>query len=219
MVADIAAGIGADARLNTPSMKQLIFDSKRNVTSANTPYIRAFKSIQRKLRASSCVIAKADKEETLIAITEAEYDSKIRDFLSVSKAIPATFSYDHYNTRVRKAIRDSKTLFQTNAAQKAVFNMNFALPKLYGQLKSHKEGFPLRPVVALYTDVSYKLANSCHLGSFVIQLFPPPSLFPIPVCWLLNSSNSSTFPTRFSFLSIFRACIPIFRYLKRSRSC
>ena len=68
----------------------------------------------RKLCASQCVIAKADKGETLIALTEADYDAKIRDFLSPSKAVPATFSYDYYNTKVRKAIRDSKTIFQTS---------------------------------------------------------------------------------------------------------
>ena len=50
-------------------------------------------------------------------------------------------------------------MFQTLASQKAVYNMNYVPPKLYGQLKSHKQGYPLRPVVAFYTDSSYKLAK------------------------------------------------------------
>ena len=73
-------------------------------------------------------IAKADKGEALIVITEAEYDAKVRDFLLSSNAVPATFSFDFYNTEIRKAIRESKIIFPTIASQNSVFNMNYSPP-------------------------------------------------------------------------------------------
>jgi len=64
-------------------------------------------------------------------------------------------------------------MFQTLASQKAVYNMNYVPPKLYGQLKSHKQGYPLRPVVAFYTDSTYKLGEipSCMV-SFAFSFLP-----------------------------------------------
>ena len=43
--------------------------------------------------------------------------------------------------------------------------MCVAPPRLYGQLKIHKEGHPIRPAVAFYTASSYKLAK------FLAKLF------------------------------------------------
>ena len=37
--------------------------------------------------------------------------------------------------------------------------MNPSFPKIYGQVKLHKENHPIRPVVACYTDPTYKLAK------------------------------------------------------------
>jgi len=152
-----------------------------------------FKSIHRKLCVSQCVIAKADKGDTLIALTETKYDAKIRDFLLSSNASPATFSFDYYNTKVRKAIRDSKTIFQTSAAQKAVHNMNYAPPKLYGQLKTHKEGFPVRPVVAFYTDVSYRLAKFLSSWFTLHSAFTPAFTIPNSIS-LASKLQNQQFP-------------------------
>lgn len=40
-----------------------------------------------------------------------------------------------------------------------LLNMNPRIPQLYGQVKNHKPGNPMRPVVAFYTCPSYKLAK------------------------------------------------------------
>ena len=92
--------------------------------------------------------------------------------------------------------------------------MNPMPPKLYGQLKTHKNGLPIRPVVAYYTDSTYLLAK--HLAKW----FRAYSSFS-PAFSVRNSSEVATLLMNRAFLpnvtlcsfdiSSMYSCIPVLK--------
>jgi len=58
-----------------------------------------------------------------------------------------------------KKVKDREELFQ----------VCYDVPKLFGQLKTHKDGMPIRPVVAYYSSPNFKLSK--YLSKMVLILF------------------------------------------------
>ena len=85
------------------------------------------------------------------------------------------FTLDKYNTEVRKAISSSVFVIPVGKSE-FLYQMSFSIPRLYGQLKLHKVGHPIRPVTAGYTCPSFKL------GKFLARQFQLDTQFSPPHC-------------------------------------
>lgn len=158
VLADLACGLRGDARLNCQRTVKLLEKMTSQMSKATIPqscYI--FRSLQQKLKKEDLVICKADKGETLIILSRKTYDEKIQTFLSNSRATCIPYSLKAYNATIRSAVNNSKHVFQ--GKRDHLLQMCPSTPRLYGQIKLHKQDHPIRPVVAFYTDPSYYVAK------------------------------------------------------------
>jgi len=102
------------------------------------------------------VIAKVDKGEALIILKKNVYEKKIHDFLLQAGAIPSNLNFNTHNEQVREKIRKAQHLITGSLkSRERLYVMNPSFPKIYGQVKTHESGYPIRPVVAFYTDPTF----------------------------------------------------------------
>lgn len=81
------------------------------------------------------------------------------ELLSTLGANPnPNFNFNDYSNRIRAAIHRSR--FIVNGKPELFIQMCPMPASLYGQIKLHKEGTPLRPVSAYYSDPSFLLAKT-----------------------------------------------------------
>lgn len=110
-----------------------------------------------------------------MVISEADYVDKVETFLTQSGAVATKrFSFPSYkkrdhiltkgvfsscNRNVRKFINESNLVIRERALKEALKVMNPSVPKLYGLIKTHKEGYPIRPVVSFVASPTYNLSR------------------------------------------------------------
>ena len=124
--------------------------------SGNIQDIIAISSIKQKITDKEIVFTRADKGNTVIAISKEEYVSKTTDFLHSYEIVDSDPTED-YKSDIVDVIK-SCCFFQEK--DQFILNvMNPQPPKLYSLIKIHKEGNPIRPVVSFFTAPSYKLAK------------------------------------------------------------
>jgi len=105
------------------------------------------------------MITRADKGNSLVIIPTTLYESKIDDFIQGNNfQISNTNPTKSFQSQVRKVINNSKTLIPPYSKWKHI-NMNPTAPSIKGQIKLHKPGHPIRPVVNWKGAPSYKLAR------------------------------------------------------------
>ena len=83
------------------------------------------------------------------------------------------FSLTKFNNQIRTSITHSLLVIPESHKSK-LFQMSYAIPRLYGQLKIHKDSEPIRPVVASYTCQSNKLAKFLKCEFVQLTGFSPP---------------------------------------------
>jgi len=118
-----------------------------------------------------------------------QYEQKILDFLTSAQAVCIPSPFRAYNAVVRSAINNAK--FVITGKRQHLLQMNASLPQLYGQKKLHKPNLSIRPVVAFFSDPSYKLARFL-VGVFkCVSNFKPqfPVTNSIELTSLLKSRN------------------------------
>ena len=108
---------------------------------------------QRRLKLLDLVIAKADKGETLVILNRLDYVNQIHQFLEQSGATPMRYKFTERNEAIRSILANKNSLLFGNEGEKLT-QMCVATPRLYGQMKLHKTGNPIRPVISSYTDPS-----------------------------------------------------------------
>ena len=113
-------------------------------------------SIKQKLIDNKIVFTRADKGNSVIAISEAEYKNKTEVFLcnyKVSNCDPtSSFQNEIDNCIAECSFFDDRDSY-------LLTNMNPQPPKLYSLVKLHKVDNPIRPVVSYMTAPAYKLAK------------------------------------------------------------
>ena len=87
-----------------------------------------------------------------------DYIQLMYAFLQDVNATIVKFSLRSYNESVRSAISSSFYVIPTNT-KNLLYKMHYSIPPLYGQLKTHKENLPIRPVVASYTNPAFLLSK------------------------------------------------------------
>ena len=118
----------------------------------------------------------------------------------------AVFEYVvYFNTHiknVRSKIKDAKIILPSQ--REHLYQMCPNPPRLYGQIKIHKAGYPIRPVIAHYTDPTYHLAKYLKAWSTTITDFTPPCSVKnsIQLSSLLHNTTYSKTARLISFMSI-----------------
>ena len=182
LITNFSAGICNDQRLNTQNVKNLIQSAVTNLRSLSPSQdYRAFTKLKK---------VKADKGETLILSQRCEYDRRIYDFLTSANAVvDTTFNPESYKKTIYSVISSASRIIPEEKKD-STRTMCVSTPCLYGQIKTHKEGYPMLYVVACYTT---------HLLPTIFQnILPPSSVYTLvsllytqsqtPLTWLPNSS-------------------------------
>lgn len=133
-----------------------ILEKEKNKT-VNNQEIALLKTINNKLTTHNSLITKADKGNTLVVITEAEYISKVTTFFQENN-INQIYSdpLPKFQAKIRKLIDENVNLFSPKEKQQLKI-MNPQIPKLRAQVKLHKQNWPIRPIVNNISCPSYYL--------------------------------------------------------------
>ena len=157
LLADLAVGLRSDARLNTNKVKQLVDSIVGELADPPPPSTRAYFRLQQRIKEQNLVLAKADKGEALILLSKTNYSDEVLEFLHKANATPLRYKFTEYNTKIRAVLDKPSQIFGNKG--EFLKQMVVAVPRIYGQIKMHKAGQPIRPVVAYYTHPSFKLAK------------------------------------------------------------
>jgi hypothetical protein len=129
--------------------------------------LKSINSIKRQIKTEDLILQKADKGNSMVILDRVDYISKCIDFISLAKISVLTKDpTSKFQNSVKSAISSSNTLF----GRKEMYRLcppNPIPPRLYGLIKIHKPGNPIRPVVSGIGSPSHKLAH--HLNKLVTQ--------------------------------------------------
>jgi hypothetical protein len=136
---------------------------------------KIIKNIKQKLTNNHSRIAKADKGNTLIILKKADYINKLDSFISNNNftLLPHDITNKVQHT-IRNYINNCKKIIKQEEKPRLI-NMNPRAPHLYGTIKVHKPGQPIRPIVNWKNCPAYKLAK--HLNSILINTLQLPNAF------------------------------------------
>ena len=143
-------------------------------------------------RDRSIVITKADKGNCTVILNKCDYDAKVQDVLSDNetyhrlKSDPTKCTEKRMNSCLLKMKRDGKldqslVVFQSFSLR----STDALLPRMYGLVKIHKEGYPVRPIVSFVNAATYALSK------YLAKILAP----------LLNQSNRSV-KNSFDFVNV-----------------
>jgi len=120
------------------------------------------------------ILTKADKGNISIIMNKSEYDRKMFEMLEDKN----TYSCLNQNIHIKNVQTQSnniiKKLHESKHIDKQTYERlichNGTMAKIYGLVKIHKEGYPLRPVVSTIDTPTYKLSR------FISDIIKPLSL-------------------------------------------
>ena len=110
-------------------------------------------------------ILPADKGDSTVVISRPDYESKMADLLNqeIQKGTYQELPRDPtpaMKRRVESLLRQLLETKKISASQRWKWAPRaWACPRLYGLIKVHKPGFPLRQIVAGYTSPTYRFAR------------------------------------------------------------
>ena len=139
-------------------VKGIIYGSMEKQSMPNVPK-RFTKALKELRRDDNIHITKADKSSSVVIMNKPDYIRKMEELLSDET------TYKELNRNplenVNKAFRKKvKTLLNTNADLiKKFCPMSPSLPYMYGQIKTHKQNNPARPIISSVGSISYNLSK------------------------------------------------------------
>jgi hypothetical protein len=163
------------------TLDKLITEAK-NPSSKKTSHIatniserKTIQDIRTKLLQHNATITKADKGQTLIIITLADYNTKTYQFLNnthfkMNRADPT----NTYQKEVKKVIKKCPILIQQTTTWK-YSTMHPQAPNLKALIKIHKQNAPIRPIVNWQHAPAYRLAK--HLSDTLKHMLQLPFTF------------------------------------------
>ena len=149
-----------------------IFDSagRSNVLQKRQLYV--VKELTKKIATENAIITQADKWNTIVIIYSKEYSEKVNLSLRLITLIPwPKIHAKNLKKLIYKTLQESNLIIDKRQI-KYLTQMKAAPPKLKAQLKLHKIGFPIRPVINNRTAPAYKLAK--HLTR-ILTATPSPT--------------------------------------------
>jgi hypothetical protein len=148
------------------TLKQIIDSSGRsNVLQKIQLYV--VKDLDKKLATETAIITQADKGKTIVIIYSKEYSENAHSFLTANNFNTLTEDpTEKFQKLIYKTMQESNLIIDKRQV-KYLTQMKAAPPKLKAQLKLHKIGIPIRPVINNRTASAYKLAQ--HLTRILNQ--------------------------------------------------
>ena len=118
-----------------------------NVSKKHTPEELTVRSIQKKVKENNLSVTRADKGNSIVILTQDQYNNKVQDFLNKEK--PVLLKKDP----TEKVQNELKQTLKNNGIfsdreKYFLVNKNPSPPILYGLAKIHKQETPIRPVVS-----------------------------------------------------------------------
>ena len=139
--------------------KGLVYSCLANNNENNIPqrFISTIKSIKND---KNIHITKADKANSIVLINKNQYLEKMNLLLSDLETYiplnknPVEKLNNDFNSNLRKILNTEKSEY----IDKFKSRMS-TLPYMYGLIKTHKQGFPIRPIISTVGSASYKLSK------------------------------------------------------------
>lgn len=108
------------------------------------------------------MVIDADKGNKTVVMKRNEYDVKLQamiddDVTYLKLSNDPTANYQRKNNQFAKRLLDLKLIDRKTKMRLKTYTAT--APRIYGAPKAHKEGLPLRPVVACMTSPSYELSK------------------------------------------------------------
>jgi hypothetical protein len=145
-------------------------------------------NINKKLANHNALLVKADKGKTTVIINKDEYQHKIQEFINGNnyqklKKDPT----NKYSTQLQKNMKQCNTIINKQLTPK---NPQPSTPK--AQIKLHKEGKQIRPVINSINAPTYRMAK--HLAKTMNNYLPMDNRY--------NTHNSTTLAQDLTKLSV-----------------
>ena len=120
---------------------------------------QCIKSIRRKCQEEGLTICQADKGNTIVILKQEEYHRKVEEFIKANKLTklnkdPTT----DFQKSLTSTVKKCNTLIPEDKIY-MIRTTNPQAPLLYGTVKLHKEGKPIRPVVSYINAPTYNLCK------------------------------------------------------------
>ena len=104
-------------------------------------------------------MAKADKGKTIVIINNTEYNKKTLDFINTNEIMKLTKDPTKtFHKKAMETIKQCQLIINKNQT-KYLIQKKPQAPTLKAQIKLHKTGMPIRPVINNINAPTYKLAN------------------------------------------------------------
>lgn len=139
-------------------VKGFIYGVTSGNTYSNVPkrFLEVYKSLKNN---NNLHITKADKSNALVILDKEDYNGKIYDLLN-DRDTYSTLTSDPYERKLRDFNKKIKVLLKNNPDLiKQLSTISSSLPYLYGLVKTHKPGNPIRPIISSVGSVAYKLSK------------------------------------------------------------
>ncbi|XP_065578057.1 uncharacterized protein LOC136038689 [Artemia franciscana] len=189
-VADIVSSLESALHKQYPSVSNpdevrsglinILYNSQKKFkppTNSTPENLQDIKILSNLRKDPSIIITKADKSNSLVVMNTTDYDNKIFSHLNDTITYQ-TITHDPTDQFTNNIINELKQLKQNGKITPQLYNKFFPrgsfCPKLYGLPKIHKQGIPLRPIVACTK------APAANIGKWLCTAFKP----------LLYSQNS-----------------------------
>jgi hypothetical protein len=117
------------------------------------------KNIQHKIKENNAMITQAHKGKALVIIYKQDYHNKVHIFLTHNnfQATPKNPT-NKYQKQITQTIKQCNPIFNKEQ-NKYLTVRNLKPPTLKIQIKLHKDGNPIRPVINNIHALSYKSAK------------------------------------------------------------
>jgi hypothetical protein len=121
--------------------------------------LKTVKQIREKLINNNAIVVKADKGNSIVVMSQNDYEQKVLKFISCSDATETNNNVTSvFQKELRHMLNDCKQIVN-NSNKWRLINVNPDTPILRGLIKIHKEDMPIRLVINSINVPSYKLAK------------------------------------------------------------
>lgn len=143
---------------------QIANNLKKAYTTIDTPNnknkeLKTITSLNKKMKQNNIINTKADKGNSIILINKDDYIAKTLKFFNENNIneINKDPTEKYYN-QIKKAIKTNDLILNDNE-RKSCLTMHPKPPSLKAQIKLHKKGEPIRPIVNFTKAPSYKISK------------------------------------------------------------
>ena len=141
----------------TKKLKQMKnYDNQKNIHAKCRTH--TMKNIKEKLKMGNAMITRADKGKTIVIIDTDEYNKKTLDFINNNFKNLNNNPTDNFQKSIKENLKQRNMLINKRQI-KYLTQYKPQAPRLKAQIKLHKQGNPIKPVVNNINAPAYKLAK------------------------------------------------------------